>query len=574
MGPPNSGRTGAVLEGFRAAAVADPVLVVPTVDDVERFEQELTGGGEAVIGASVCSFDRLFALVARATEAPAGPALSDTQRRRIAREAVSRTTLRLLAASSKRAGFAAALDELISELQAAGIDPPTLAARAADSGAYELEIAALYEAYVTVRDQLGRHDEHSLAAAATSALRAHPEAWGGRPVFLYGFDDLTAEQLELVRELQRGCEVTFALPYEDREVLTAARGALFAQLRDTDGVEIEALGGEPRFTASRTLFELERRFGEPPEEAAEPIANDGGLALLASAGELAEAEAVGGEVARLLDDGVAASEIAIVLRDPASLGPLYRRLLARFRIPVAVQADLAVGRTLTGAGLLALMEAAVGRGRAADVRAYLRTPGIASPAAIDWFERRMLRGRLRTAEEAIAAWRGEHEDRLSEIEKLREAGSGAALLREAGRQARWLAESAVKGGAVLAGEDRALELRAGAEIERALQELAELDLPHSPADAIAALAGLVVPMWRGPTRGRVRVISPYRARARRVAHMFVASLQDGDFPRRDSGGPLLSDDARAALALPPRKQAEVEDRYLFSVCLSRPKQRL
>jgi ATP-dependent helicase/DNAse subunit B len=81
-------------------------------------------------------------------------------------------------------------------------------------------------------------------------------------------------------------------------------------------------------------------------------------------------------------------------------------------------------------------------------------------------------------------------------------------------------------------------------------------------------------MWRGPTEGRVRVISPYRARARRVRHMFVASLQDGDFPRHDTGGPLLSDDARSALALPPRKKAEVEDRYLFSVCLSRPKERL
>jgi RecB family exonuclease len=91
---------------------------------------------------------------------------------------------------------------------------------------------------------------------------------------------------------------------------------------------------------------------------------------------------------------------------------------------------------------------------------------------------------------------------------------------------------------------------------------------------IAAVASLPVPMWRGPTEGRVRVISPYRARARRVAHLFVGSLQDGDFPRRDTGGPLLSDDARAALALPPRKKAEVEDRYLFSVCLSRPKERL
>src|SRR5262249_43722041 len=85
---------------------------------------------------------------------------------------------------------------------------------------------------------------------------------------------------------------------------------------------------------------------------------------------------------------------------------------------------------------------------------------------------------------------------------------------------------------------------------------------------------LDVPMWRGPTEGRVRVISPYRARARRVAHMFLCSMQDGDFPRRDTGGPLLSDDSRRSLGLPERKKAEIEDRYLFTVCLSRPKQRL
>jgi RecB family exonuclease len=91
---------------------------------------------------------------------------------------------------------------------------------------------------------------------------------------------------------------------------------------------------------------------------------------------------------------------------------------------------------------------------------------------------------------------------------------------------------------------------------------------------IAAVSDLDVPMWRGPTEGRVRVISPYRARARRVAHLFVCSMQDGDFPRRDTGGPLLSDESRRALALPERKKAEIEDRYLFSVCLSRPKQRL
>jgi ATP-dependent helicase/DNAse subunit B len=575
VGPPNSGRTGATLDGFRASATRDPVLVVPTVDDVERFEEELTRGGEAVIGATVGTFDQLFALVARATDAPAGPAITRVQRLRLAREAASRAGLRILSTSARRPGFPSALEELVSELQAALVDPVALRKQAAGAGAYELEIASLYEAYLRARDGLGLRDDHSLAAAATAALRAAPDAWGARPVFLYGFDDLTLEQLEMVRELAASTEVTVALPWEDREPLTLARGALFAQLRDIDGVSIERLEAEPRFTSSGTLFELERRFAEPP--AGDPIVNDGGLALLASAGELAEVEAVGAEVARLLHDGVPAGEIAIVLRDPRSAGPLYRRVLARFGIPVAVQADLAATRTATGAGLIALLRAAVGDGRASDLLSYLRTPGVASPSKVDWFERRLLRGRLRTIDEALAAWRPDSENGdhgLREVAGLREAGSGHPLLREGGRQARWIAEAALRRRGAVAEEDRALELRAGSEIERALADLAELDLPCSADDVIAAVSDLDVPMWRGPTEGRVRVISPYRARARRVAQMFLCSLQDGDFPRRDTGGPLLSDDARRALALPERKKAEIEDRSLFSVCLSRPKQRL
>src|SRR5262249_40534512 len=155
--------------------------------------------------------------VGRATDAPLGPAVSRTQRLRLAREAASRTKLRILASSSRRTGFPAALDELLSELQAALVDPISLRERAAAAGPYELEIASLYESYLGARDELGRHDAHSLAAAVTAALRQRPDAWGMRPIFLYGFDDLTLEQLELVRELSAGTQVTAALPWEDRE---------------------------------------------------------------------------------------------------------------------------------------------------------------------------------------------------------------------------------------------------------------------------------------------------------------------------------------------------------------------
>jgi ATP-dependent helicase/DNAse subunit B len=569
-GPPNSGRTGAVLDRFRAVLDRDPVLVVPTVDDVERFERELTSGAGAVIGAEICTFERLFALVARDTGAPAGPALSMVQRRRVAREAAAGAELKLLAGSARHTGFATALEELISELQSALIDPGTLSEAAAAVGPYEREIAALYEAYGSVRDELGREDQHTLAATATAALRARPEAWGAKPLLLYGFDDLTAEQLELLLTMVDATDVTVALPWEDRELFTSARGALFAQLRDLRGVTIERLEAEPRFTRSAALFEVERRFGEPAD--GESLENDGGIALLASAGELAEAESVGGEIARLLADGTAPGQIAIVLRQPEALGPLYRRVLQRFRIPVAVQADLDVSRTLTGAGLIALLEASVGRRRAGDVLAYLRTPGIDSPARVDWFERRLLRGRMADADEAIADWNGgETRRELAEIERLRGTEPGPALLREAARQARWLAEGAQRGEGETAEEDRALELRTGAEIEGALLELAELGLPIGPEELIATVSELTVPLWRGPTAGRVRVISPYRARARRVDHVFVCSLQDGQFPRRDTGGPLLSDESRAALGILPRVRAEVEDRYLFAVALSRAK---
>lgn len=594
-GPPNSGRTGMLLDRFRQAMDRDPILVVPTVDDVERFEEELTRDGAPLVGAAVCTFDRLFSLVATTLEVPLRPLLSPMQSRRVAAEAVARSELKLLAASAKQRGFATALEELISELQGAGIDPHTFRARAADAGDYELELAALYESFCSVREELGRADTHVLAGAAIAGLRTNADAWGARPVFLYGFDDLTVEQLDLMRELWRAADVTVALPWEDRPVLTDARGALYAELHDVSGVAITHLDTNPEFTRSRTLFELERRFGE---ERAEPVDNDGGLALLASAGELAEAETIGGEVARLLDRDVPAGEIAIVVRDPGSTGPLLRRVLARFEIPVAVQADLPVTRTLTGAGLIALLRAAVGRGLATDLLAYLRTPGIARPQRADWLERKIRRDRLRTAEQALVAWRegppapqqqasvppeavrAEKDDEsrepsLSEFDRLRSAGGGnAELLREAGKQARWLAEARLYELGAVAGSDRELELRAGAQLERSLDELAELGLANGPEEVISAVSELRVPMWRGPTQGRVRVISPYRARARRVGHVFVASLQDGDFPRRDTGGPLLSDEARSGLELPPRKKAEVEDRYLFSMLLSRPKRNL
>ena len=141
--------------------------------------------------------------------------------------------------------------------------------------------------------------------------------------------------------------------------------------------------------------------------------------------------------------------------------------------------------------------------------------------------------------------------------------------------ARELAERPHRREAPRAGRATTVELRAAAAAEAALRDVAELP-GAEPAreELVALLEELEVPLWRGPAEGRVRVLSPYRVRARRVGHLFVASLQEGEFPSHNPGDPLLGDERRADLGLPARRDPELEERYLFYACVSRPSDRL
>src|SRR5690606_12518348 len=79
-GPPNSGRAGLIRQRFSETLERDPVLVVPTLDDVFSFERELCSGG-AAIGGSVLTFRGLFRAVA-AAGMPPGAELTEAQRLR------------------------------------------------------------------------------------------------------------------------------------------------------------------------------------------------------------------------------------------------------------------------------------------------------------------------------------------------------------------------------------------------------------------------------------------------------------------------------------------------------------
>ena len=580
-GPPNSGRAGLVRASFTAALDRDPILVVPNVDDVFAFERELCEKG-AALGGSVMTFGALFRTVATAGDAPPGAELTPAQRLRTVSVAITerREELGPLRRSAVRPGFAFAFERLLDELQAAGLDPEAVQAGTGtlEGSAYLSDLAALFAGYAEARDRLGRVDSYGIAREAIGLLRSSGEFWGGRPVFLYGLDDLTGSQFELIDALARVAEVTVALPYEEGRAALAARAALLRKLREEIGVAGETrTEADPENTDNPLLFHIERGFGAID---AEPLPPGEGLVLLRSAGERGEAEAIGAEVAKLVAGGADPAQIAIALRDPARRGQLVASVLESYGIATALEAELPIAGTAVGGGLIALLEAEFGAGRAIDLLRFLRGPSGAPPNRVDWLERAVRRGRVRSAAAALELWRGDGGELPYDLARLRDAAQGPAadLAEEVGRLAATMASRPLRGlgdGPRPAPGD-GLELRAAAAISTALSELHEPgDLAPGPGELAGVLEGIGFRAWSGPVEGRVRIADPYRLRAGRFDHVFVGSLQDGEFPRRDRGGdPFLSEGQRASLGLDPRRDTDAEERYLFYTCLSLARERL
>src|SRR5262249_33937572 len=179
--------------------------------------------------------------------------------------------------------------------------------------------------------------------------------WGGTPVLFYGFDDLTHLQLDAIETLGAfaGASVTVSLTYEPGRTAFAGRaGAVQA---------LEPLAAEQRRLPARAdyyapaaraaLSHLERWLFEA--DAAGVVDPKAAVRLLEGGGERAELELVAGEIAALLDRGMPAAEIAVVLRARGAAAELLGEVFAAAGIPYAWQrrrplADTALGRAVIG----------------------------------------------------------------------------------------------------------------------------------------------------------------------------------------------------------------------------------
>src|SRR3954451_16656669 len=577
-GPANAAKAGYVLERLREVLHREPLLVVPTAADVAHYQRELAAG-EVVFGAEVLTFSRLWREIGRVAGASARP-LGVVARERVVRAAIRDAHLRVLAPSAAAPGFARAAGALFAELQRSLVEPArfTRALRSWAGVPYADELAALYSAYRRRLEALGRPHRGGEAWAVLDALRADPATWGRRPVFVYGFDELTRAQLDAVETLGRLAEadVWVTLPYEPGRHALAGSAATVHELAPlAEVVELDERAEHYAPAARPALHHLERGLFEGGFETRLP---NGAVRLLEAGGERAEAEIVGAEVLELMRDGVAPEDIAVLVRG-AGGAELFAQVLRAYGIPIGHARRVPLARTRLGAGVLAAARAALPGGRAADLLAWMRTPGMPrAPEAADELDARVRRSEVAGAREAAARWAPDALARLDALAAAAEAGPEAlldALVAEA--DAIWAAPH-VRRADVLAPDERD-EARVAAELRAAAGELrglanADPRLVGGAEDLLEALGA--VDVRQGDVGEGVLLADPLEIRARRFRAFFVCGLQDGEFPRRPVPEPFLDDDSRRGLAaaaglrLPLHEDVLDRERSLFYACVSRP----
>src|SRR5919198_2274900 len=258
-GPANAGKVALLLGRYRASLADEPFLIVPNRSDVDRVERELLASCGALLGGEIGTFDDLFGQVARAEAGGHRPVATDAQRALIVRRVLARARLNGWTRSARFAGFADALSGALGELESGLVEPREL----------DGDLADLYAEYRAELDRLGLWDRDVQRRSAAERLGTELAAWDGRPVFAYGFEDLTGAQWALLEALAGRAEVTVSLPYEPGRAAFEALERTADDLSRLAAPRIEELRAKPEVRPP-ALAHLERTlFGAtaaaPPE---------------------------------------------------------------------------------------------------------------------------------------------------------------------------------------------------------------------------------------------------------------------------------------------------------------------
>jgi ATP-dependent helicase/nuclease subunit B len=566
VGPANAGKVSRLLDRYLENLDREPYLVVPNRAEVDRVERDLLARRHALMGGEIGTFDDLFRRIAKSGSGRRGVA-TDAQRALVLRRALAGASLNGLGRSARFSGFGETLLRAISELESGLVDP----------GEVEGELAGLYGKYRAELDGLGLWDRDRERRYAVERVETELEAWDGRPVLAYGFEDLTGAQWALLQALAGRTEVHVSLPYEPGRPAFASLTRTAEDLAALAEDRVEELPPASPETVHPALVHLERAlFADGARPPAPPL--DGAVRFLEGAGSRGALELVADEVLRLIRDDVAPETIGLVCPSLDRLRAAVETALSSAGIPYTIEGRLRLGQTPFGLALLSALRFLWQSESRRDLFAFLRSPYSGLPrASADYLEGRLRGLGVRSdIEERVVALRGQP---LPALPEARAAETPTEAVRVLGR---CLLRGAHGLESPPVGEASRLDLRAWEAVSRLLQELEgwrELTGSLGREDVLTALERLSVRQASAGEPGRVAVLDLLRARTRRFDALFVLGLEEGSLPRRSEPSPFLDEDARRGLDERTRSRlvrpdAVARERYLFYAACTRPSQRL
>ena len=570
-GPANAGKVALLLERYLGALDDEPFLIVPNRSDVDRVERQLLATTGALMAGEIGTFDDLFRRLARAG-GEHRPVATDAQRALIVRGVIARARLNGWTRSARSSGFADALSATLGELESGLVEPAEL----------EGELAGLYADYRAELDNLGIWDRDLERRAAADRLGGELGAWKGRPVFAYGFEDLTGAQWALLEALAGRAEVTVSLPYEPGRPAFSSLERTAADLSELARPRIEELPARPEVRPP-ALAHLERALFSSTANAQSPEI-DGAIRFFEGAGRRGTLERVAEELLALIRGGTAPEQIALVCPRVERYRAPLETALGSLGVPYAIEGRIRFEQTEFGRALLSLLRFAWQGGDRGDLYGFLRSPysGLAR-ASVDWVEGR-LRGRAvetgeRTEEETLRLRDGHP---LPPLELVRNAETPLGATGDLGR---FMLRAAYGLDAPPVGEQSQQDLCAFDAMSRLRVELEgwlALGRSLTPDEIVSALERAPVRAGgsQGAASGRVDVVDLLRVRTRRYEVAFILGLEEGSLPHRGETSPFLDEETardldsrlrRSRLAKPDPVE---RDRYLFYTACTRPTRRL
>ncbi len=367
MGPAGSGKTHRCLAEIRERLAKAPeggrLLLVAPKQNTFTLERDLLEKFDlpGFTRLQVLSFERLAALVYQTVGQPEPGMLNEEGRSMILRSLLTRQRdeLQIFRASARLTGFARQLSLVLHELQRNQVDAETLRALAdknPESEALALklrEMAVLLEGYQERLRAYGLQDAGSLLEMATRVLNEARAGQFWEAVWVDGFADLSAQEVELLAAvMRRSVEGVITLSLDPEQagdtwlspwwVTRKSLQRLERRFQKLPGLILqrESLGrvaGRGRFSGSPVLSLLEALWARDgagrsgDETGGENPA--GAVRLVACGTPEAEAMLAAREIARHARTGGRYREVLVLVRSLAPYTHALQRAFTRHGVP-------------------------------------------------------------------------------------------------------------------------------------------------------------------------------------------------------------------------------------------------